>query len=192
MNSIQKIIGFFSKFPTIGPRTAARFAYYLVKLEKKEFNEFIHSLERLRDDVKLCSFCFCPFESEESLCPICSDKTRSRESLCVVEKEQDLLSIEKTKKYRGLYFILGGNINLKKENGARINELKERIEKMKFKEIILAINPTPEGETTTLFLEREIEKYKIKTSRLGRGLPVGGEMEYADEETLSSAFEGRK
>ncbi|MDP2910148.1 MAG: recombination mediator RecR [bacterium] len=189
--TIQNLINIFSKFPTVGPRTAARFVYYLIKLPQSDFNEFITALNNLRKNVKICPSCFNP--SEEEVCPVCQDKTRETSLLCVIEKEADLASIEKTKKYRGLYFILGGAINLKKnKEGIRINELKERIKKGDFKEIIIAINPTPEGEATSLFLERELKPYNIKITRLGRGLPIGGELEYADEETLTSAIDGRK
>ncbi len=193
--SIQKLIDLFSKFPTIGPRTAARFIFYLIKLPQEKFDELLDSLTNLRKSIKVCSSCFNPFEeSEETLCPICRDNSRDKTLLCVVEKETDLISIENIKKYNGLYFILGGTIGLKKDDKKkiRIGELKERIKNNGFKEIIIAINPTTEGEATALYLERELKPLGIKITRLGRGLPVGGELEYADEETLGSAFEGRK
>ncbi len=191
MQSIQKLINIFSKFPTVGPRTAARFVFYLIKLSPAELDELSAGLEDLRKNIRLCSSCFNP--AEQGICPICQDKARDSSLLCIVEKETDLDSIEKTKKYKGLYFILGGTINLKKTKEAiRINELKEKIKSGNFKEIIIAINPTAEGESTSLFLERELKEFNLKITRLGRGLPIGGELEYADEETLSSAFEGRK
>jgi recombination protein RecR len=190
MQSIQKLINIFSKFPTVGPRTAARFVFYLIKLSPVELDELSAGLDDLKN-IKLCSSCFNP--SEQNTCPICQDKGRDQSLLCVVEKETDLDSIEKTKKYHGLYFILGGTINLKKTKEAiRINELKQKIKNCSFKEIIIAINPTAEGESTTLFLERELKEFNIKLTKLGRGLPIGGELEYADDETLSSAFDGRK
>jgi len=201
--SIQKLIDQFSKFPTVGPRTAARFVFYLMKAKKEEVEELIKSLNNLKKIVKLCSFCFNPFEGEENLCQICSDPSRDRTILCLLEKESDLVSLEKTKKYKGLYFILGGVIStLKKEEikKLRIKELIERIKKPEkfgildasFKEIVLAINPTTEGEATALYLERIFKPLRLKITRLGRGLPVGAELEYADEETLGSALEGRK
>lgn len=198
---IQKLIDLFSKFPTIGPRTAGRFVFYLIKLPKEEFNQFIETLKNLKESVRNCSFCFNPFEtiSEEKFCPICRDNSRDKSLLCLVEKEQDLLSIEKTKKYKGLYFILGGTINSLKEEDIkklRINDLEERLKNnSSFKEIIIAVNPTTEGEATALYLIRKLKSIlspEIKITRLGKGLPVGGELEYADEETLESAFEGRK
>ena len=208
--TIQKLIDKFSQFPTVGPRTAARFVLYLIKLPPKDFKEFIKALLDLKKEVKICSFCFKPFEESHTpqkknskLCEICQDPGRDRTLLCVVEKETDLISLEKTKKYKGLYFVLGGVISrLKKENfhNLRVKELKERVKNpqkfglldAKFKEILIATNPTTEGETTRLYLERVLRPLNKKITSLGRGLPIGGELEYADEETLSSALEGRR
>ena len=194
--SVKKLIDLFSKFPAVGPRTASRFVFYLLRLSKEEIEELINSISNLKKTVKICSFCFNPFEGEEEFCPICSNPSRDRTLLCIVEKETDLLSIEKTKKYRGLYFILGGTVSrLKKADieKLRTKELEERVKNHpEIKEIIIAINPTVQGEATALYLERLLKPFHKKITRLGRGLPVGGELEYADEETLSSALEGRK
>ena len=194
--SIQKLIELFSKFPTVGPRTASRFVFYLIKLDQEKFDELLSSVTDLRKAIKICSSCFNPFETldDANLCPICRDNSRDKSLLCIIEKEIDLISIEKTKKYKGLYFILGGTISLKKTDSKKIRteELKEKIKNDNFQEIIIATNPTTEGEATTLFIERELKPFNIKITRLGRGLPTGAELEYADEETLSSAFEGRK
>ncbi|HJN62074.1 MAG TPA: recombination mediator RecR [Candidatus Parcubacteria bacterium] len=201
---IEKLIERFSKFPTIGPRTAARFVFYLMSLSQKEVEELTELIMDFKKSIKFCNFCFNPFEGKEDLCHICKNpKNANNNLLCIVEKEQDLIAIEKTKKYSGLYFILGGTISkLEPKNlkSLRIEELKERIKNPQkfrvanenFKEIILALNPTTEGEATALYLERELKSLRLKITRLGRGLPTGGELEYADEETLSSAFEGRK
>lgn len=212
---IQKLIDLFSKFPTVGPRTAARFGFYLIKLPQEKFDDLLDSITDLRKAIKICSFCFNPFDAatssaqvasttpEETLCPICRNTSRDKTLLCIVEKETDLISIEKTKKYNGLYFIFGGTVAaLKKKDieKLRIEELKERIKNpekfdiqgIDLKEIIIATNPTTEGEATALLIKRELKPFNIKITRLGRGLPVGGELEYADEETLGSAFEGRK
>ncbi len=193
--SIQKLIDLFSKFPTVGPRTATRFVFYLLKLSKEEIEELISTISKIREKVKLCKSCFLPFENEGEFCQICSNASRDKTLLCIVEKESDLLSIENTKKYKGLYFILGGTISTLKKQRAkelRKDKLLSRVKSSEFKEIIIAINPTTEGETTALYLERLLKPLGKKITRLGRGLPVGGELEYADEETLGSALEGRK
>lgn len=204
--SIQKLIDIFSRFPTVGPRTAARFVFYLMQLSEQEIKEILDSISNLKKTIKVCSFCFNPFQAadtEENLCPICQNKTRNRNLLCLVEKETDLIILEKTKKYNGLYFILGGTVSkLKKDDikKLRADELVERIKNPErkglsgadFQEIIIAFNPTTEGEATALYLERLLKPLGKKMTRLGRGLPIGGELEYADEETLSSALESRK
>jgi len=204
--SIQKLIDLFSKFPTVGPRTASRFVFYLLGKSKEEVDKLVVAILDLKKNVKLCKLCFNPFEpsfvkpsggkGEGELCEICSNPARDKSLLCIIEKETDLLVIEKTKKYKGLYFILGGTVSrLKKADieKLRTKELEERVKNHpEIKEIIIATNPTTEGEATTLYLERLLKPLNIKITRLGRGLPVGGELEYADEETLGSALEGRK
>ena len=194
--TIQKLIDLFSKFPTVGPRVASRFVFYLMGKKEEEVNELLAAISSLKRNVKLCSFCFNPFEGESELCPICSDPRRDKSLLCIISNETDLSAIEKTKKYNGLYFILGGTVSaLKKADieKLRIKELEELVKNHpEIKEIILAINPTTEGEATALYLERLLKPLGKKITRLGRGLPVGAELEYADEETLSSALEGRK
>jgi recombination protein RecR len=198
MLSKQKLIELFSKFPTIGPRTASRFVYYLIKLPREDFDNLLTAMKKLREDTRICSFCFNPYEKSDNdspLCPICRNPSKDKTILCVVEKENDLLSIEKTNKYNGLYFILGGVLSGLSENDIkkiRIEQLEKRIKDADFKEIIIATNPTQEGETTALYLQRRLKPANIKITRLGRGLPIGGELEYADEQTLESALEGRK
>lgn len=194
--SIQKLMDLFSKFPTVGPRTASRFVFYLIQKPKEEIDEIINAISNLKRDIKVCASCFKPFENEGEICEICSNPDRNKTLLCIVEKEIDLETIEKTKKYQGLYFILGGTISTLKKTDVekiRTEELEEKIKnRPEIREIIIALNPTAEGETTALYLERILKPLDKKTSRLGRGLPVGGELEYADEETLKAAFEGRK
>ncbi|PIP23960.1 MAG: recombination protein RecR [Candidatus Nealsonbacteria bacterium CG_4_10_14_0_2_um_filter_38_17] len=201
--SIQKLIDLFSKFPTVGPRAASRFVFYLLGASNDEIEELAKTILNLKNSVKICRFCFKPFESDKELCEICSNNARDKKLFCIVANETDLVAIEKTKKYKGLYFILGGTVSkLKKEDieGLRIAELIARIKdpaefgitNAEFNEIIIATNPTADGETTALYLERVLKPLNKKITRLGRGLPVGGELEYADEETLSSALEGRK
>lgn len=201
--SIQKLIDIFGKFPTVGQRTAARFVFYLIKLKKEEIDEFTAAILMIEKKVKFCSFCFKPFESfdaiqdnpSDELCEICQNPQRDKSLLCVVEKETDVMPIEKTQKYKGRYFVLGGTVSkLRKEDmdKLRTNELKERIKNSPIEEIIVATDQTTEGEATALYLERVLNPLNIKITRLGRGLPVGGELEYADKETLGSALESRK
>ncbi len=197
--TIQKLIDLFSKFPTVGPRTAARFVFYLINLPKEKIDELLTAIGELKNKIKICPLCFKTFESEGEICQICADPRRDKTTLCIVEKEVDLEAIEKTGKFKGLYFVLGGTIGgfekeeKKKKIEERTEKLKGRIEKNnEIKEIILALNPTTEGQRTTLWLERKLKVFNIKITQLGRGLPVGGELEYADEETLSSALESRK
>ena len=195
-SSIQKLIDLFSEFPTVGPRTASRFVFYLMRLSKDEVQDLMIAISKLRDAVKICRSCFNPFEGEGELCPICSNPSRDKSLLCIVTTETDLTTIEKTKKYKGLYFILGGTVSTLKKSDLeklRTKELADLIKtRSEIKEIILAMNANSESEATSLYLERFLKPFNKKITRLGRGLPVGGELEYADEETLKAAFEGRK
>src|SRR3989344_4923924 len=179
MDSIKKLAELFTKFPTVGKRTAGRFVYYLIKQPKEETDEFINVIQELKNRIKLCQFCFNPFETNENqvsanLCPICSDTRRDKNLLCIVEKEMDLEDTEKI-------------------NGLRLEELKQRVEN-KFSEIIVALNPTQEGKATSVLIERALKEinYSGKITHLAKGIPAGGELEYADEETLESALSGRK
>jgi len=194
--TIQKLVDLFSKFPTVGPRTASRFVFYLMGLEKEEIDELLESVNNLKKNIKICSYCYNLFEGVNDLCPICSNPSRDKSLLCIVATETDLTTIEKIKKYTGRYFILGGTISTLKRADVeklRIKKLEERIKKYpEIEEIIIAINPTPDGEATALYLERLLKRLNKKTTRLGRGLPMGAELEYADEETLKSALESRK
>jgi len=197
--TIQKLIEHFSKFPTVGRRTAERFVFYLMKTPKPEVKELINSIAEVKNKVKICSSCFKSFEGEQELCSICSDTRRDKKVICIVEKEVDLESIEKTRKFKGTYLILGGTfLSVEKEKNKkvieqRIKKLIERIKKQpELKEVVLAINQTPAGNNTCLWIQRKLKPLNIKTTHLGCGLPVGGELEYADGETISSAFESRK
>ena len=192
--SIQRLIEAFLKLPSVGLRTATRFAFYVVKAPRNEVRELVEAIAETRRETKLCSLCFNPFESrEKSHCEICSDPKRDKKTLCIVEKESDLVAIEQAKAYKGLFFILGGTLSPLRKGGIRVKELRERIGgDGKFNEIIIATNFTSEGETTALYLERILKSCGARVTRLARGLPKGGELEYVDEETISSALEGRK
>ena len=194
---IEEAVEIFSKFPTIGERTATRFSLYLLSLPKEKAEKICKSILNLKTEIKLCSFCFNPFapKKDEKLCQICQNKKRDKTLLCIVEKETDLWQIEKIGEYFGLYFILGGRMDFLKENSIgklRVEELKKRMLDLKPSEIILAINPTSNGILTMNYLTRILKSNKIKITRLGLGLPTGGEIEYADNETIKKALEGRK
>ncbi len=191
--SIEKLIKIFCRFPAIGPRTATRFAFYCLNSSPQEIDEFIAALKEVKEKVNLCKSCFRSVESGPDTCAICSNPKRNKDMLCVVEKETDLISIEKTGEYNGLYFILGGTVSpLRREDlkQIRAEELKRRVEGVK--EVIIATNQNTEGEATAIFITRILNSLGIKTTRLGRGLSTGSELEYADEETLSFALRGRK
>jgi len=197
--SIQKLIDIFLNFPTVGARTATRFAFHLANQDKKEAKKLIEAIVEVKSKIKTCSSCFNIFQSsqENNLCSICSNQSRNKSILCLVEKETDLETIEQTKKYQGLYFVLGGTLSpLRKESIKKIRakELVDKIKESKdsLKEIIIACNFTPQGETTALYLERLIKPLDVKTTRLAKGLPTGSELEYIDEDTLSSALESRR
>jgi len=209
MDSFRKLINIFSDFPTIGKRTAQRFVFYLMKLPQEKIDELTLSIQELKSKIRFCSFCFNPFEingETNNLCEVCRNVMRDKSLLCIVEKEEDLISIEKTKKYKGLYFILGGTVATLKKNNIeelRTKELEQRLKTPKnfgvdahFNEIIIATNPTPEGRMTAILVEKKLREtfadIQMKITHLGLGLPVGGELEYADEETLESAFNNRK
>lgn len=208
---IQKLIDLFSKFPTIGNRTATRFVFYLIKQPKEQIDELIFAIQNLRKNIKCCSFCLNPFEAngeKDNLCEICRNPGRDKSLLCIVEKENDLIAIENAKKYKGLYLIAGeASEILKKENAKtiKIEEFKERVknsykyflpDKVVLSEIIIAINPTAEGKIVSAMIEKTLKEIylspALKITHLAKGIPVGGELEYADEETLESAFSGRK
>ena len=199
----------FSQFPGVGPKTAARFVFYLLENGNAEAEELSQTIAALKKSLKRCNFCFKWFEGQSNICEICSNGARNKNLLCIIEKQTDLVSIEKNKIYKGLYFILGGTVNNLKQDDIeklRIQELLQRIKNPEkfgvsgadFKEIIIAVNPTIDGEATALFLERKLKKNLPageagkKITRLARGLPTGGELEYADKETILSAFKGRK
>lgn len=196
--SIKRLVELFSRFPTVGPRTASRFVFYLLKKPQAEIDEFLKAVGDVREKTGVCKECFNIYAKngdQQGLCSICKDSARDATLLCVVEKESDLEVIERTKTFHGLYFVLGGTLErLRKEDIAklRIKEFVNRISQGKIQEIILALNPTTEGEATMLYLERTLKPSGVKSTRLARGIPMGGEVEYADEETLRQALEGRR
>lgn len=199
---IQNLIDEFAKLPSIGPRQAARFVFHLLSQPKEEIEKFAKKLFVLKK-VNYCQFCNRATE-DEKLCNICKDKNRDRGTICLIEKDTDIEIIEKTKRYNGIYCVIG--IEDEKKQLARLKKLIERIKKApsrssgqvkKLKEIIIATDATTEGETIALYAARQLEELKkkypeLKITRLGRGLSTGSELEYMDEDTLTNALLGRK
>jgi recombination protein RecR len=197
-NSIKKFIEIFSKMPSIGQRQATRLAFYLARKNDLSKN-IIAAFQSIAEDLKICEQCFLPFEKNgNNLCLICSDQKRNQSIICLVEKEIDAFSIEKTKAFTGTYHILGKLIDpsdQKSYDALNMTILEERIKKLPEKiaeEIIIAVNPTTEGDLTAMYLERRLKDLTKKITRLGRGIPTGGELEFADNETISGAFDSRK
>ena len=191
--SVQKLIDEFARLPGIGPRSASRLTFYLLRSTDNQAGELAAALGELKERTRLCSVCF--NITEDDPCPICDDDARDARLLCVVEEPLDVLAIERSRAFSGRYHVLHGAISPVEGIGPedlRINELVERVEKGDFTEIILATNPTLEGESTALYLQRRLSDRDVRLTRLARGLPVGGDLEYTDEITLGRAFEGRQ
>jgi len=193
---IKKFVDAFSKLPSIGPRQATRLGFYIAGLGKERIKIFTDAIAGLAN-LNKCSRCFRTYANQGDFCSICSDSTRSKNLIAIVEKETDLLSIEKTKQFNGWYLILGElhkSGELEPEQKRRINSLKEFIKNTlggKAEEIILAINPTVYGDLNSSLLKKELEPLAQKITRLGRGIPTGGEIEFADEDTLGQSLERR-
>ena len=189
--AIQSLIEKLSGFPSVGPKTAERYVFYLLKQPAEKLNALATALTELQEKTTICHLCQAIAETDP--CPICSDANRRGDVLCVVENTQDLLSIEATKQFDGRYFVLGGLINTisdVKPDDLNIDKLVKRLKTEKISEIILALNFTLEGETTALYLNK-ILKDHLKITRLAKGLPAGSDLEYADELTLGSALKNR-
>lgn len=171
---------------------AERLVLHLFKQDQEKLDDFANTLKELKSKISFCSECF--NISENGLCSICQDKKRDRSLICAVEEPLDVIAIEKTRLMRGLYHVIGGTISapVDKINDLKIKELINRLKKDEIREVMIATNPTTDGEATALYLARLIRPLNIKITRLARGLPTGGDIEYADEATLCGAIEGRK
>jgi recombination protein RecR len=191
--SVKNLLEQFNRLPGVGPKTALRYCFYLLKRPKDELAQFSEAIISVKNSISECSTCF--GLSESAVCEICSDPRRDKTQICAVATEEDRAAIENTREFKGVYHILGGLINpLEGITPAhlKIRELEVRIVANKPQEIILAFNSTIEGETTILYLTNLLKSYNIKISRLARGLPVGSELEYADEITLTDALKERR
>jgi len=191
--SIATLIEHFQKFPSVGPKSAQRMAFYLLRMPQVEVEKFAQSMIDAKANTKTCEICF--NLSSSSPCDICSSSQRDKSIICVVSETKDLIAIEKTNEYKGLYHVLQGLISPMDGIGAddiRIKELLSRLTNEEVKEVILALSPSVEGEATSLYLNKLIKPFGIKISRIAFGLPVGADLEYADEITIARAIEGRR
>ena len=191
--AIQRLIDAFSKLPGIGPKCAQRIAFYILGSDEREAADLADAIAEVKAKVKFCEVCgnVC----ETSPCPICMDPRRDHSMICVVEEPKDVMSIERTREYHGLYHVLGGAINPMANvgpNDLNIAKLLERLGDGSVTEVILALDPNIEGEATTTYLSRLLSQVGIKVTRLASGLPVGSDLEYADEITLGRALSGRR
>ncbi|HCM45860.1 MAG: Recombination protein RecR [Parcubacteria group bacterium GW2011_GWE1_43_8] len=192
-HALEQLIREFTKLPGIGPKTAERLVYYLLKQPKEELVSMADSLRQAKDEVVICRQCF--RFADQDPCPICADKRRDKSLLCVVAESQNIPVIEKTGAFAGHYHVLGGLISPLEgitPDKLKIGELEQRLKTNGVKEVILALNPDLDGETTSLYLAKLIKPIGIKVTRLARGLPMGADLEYADEVTLENAILGRK
>jgi len=195
--SIQNLITQLSKLPDIGPRAAARLVFYFLNQKQEDLDELSLLIKSLKTKIHLCQQCFNIADTNNNLCFVCQNSKRSKEMICIVEGVLNIPPIEKTRRYQGLYHVLGGVISPPNGIGPsnlRISELISRIKASQpaTREVIFALSPTTEGDTTILYTERLLQPLKIKTSRLARGLSFGSDLQYADENTLINAFLGRK
>lgn len=189
---IQDLIDQLGVLPGIGPKSAQRIAFYLLDAPADDVNALADTIKRVKAEARFCSVCF--NVSSEETCRICRDPRRDRSSICVVEESKDVPAIERTREFRGLYHVLGGSISPIDGRGPadlRIRELLTRLADGVVTEVILATDPNLEGEATATYLTRLLVPMEIRVSRLASGLPVGGDLEYADEVTLGRAFSGR-
>ena len=191
--SIATLIEHFQKFPSVGPKSAQRMAFYMLRMPESEVQKFAQAVLDAKRNTRTCEVCF--NLSSSSPCEICQNPKRDRSIICVVSETKDLIAIEKTNEFKGLYHVLQGLISPMDGIGAddiRIKELLNRLTSDEVKEVILALPPSVEGEATSLYLSKLIKPFGIKISRIAFGLPVGADLEYADEITIAKAIEGRR
>ncbi len=192
-NYINRLIEELSSLPSIGPKSAQRLAFYIIGMSQEKAESLANAIIEAKKNIKYCSVC-CNL-SDEDICPVCANPKRDHSTIMVVEDPRDMAAYEKTKEFKGVYHVLHGAISPMTgvgPNDIRIKELLERIQKEPVNEIIIATNPNVEGEATAMYLNRLIKPLGIKVSRIANGVPVGGDLEYVDEVTLSRALEGRR
>ena len=190
---VQELIDELGRLPGVGPKSAQRIAFHIIQTESFDVTRLAHVLQTVRDRVKFCEIC--GNVGEQEICQICSDARRSQAVICVVEEPKDVVAIERTREFKGLYHVLGGALNPMNGVGPdqlRIQGLLSRLQDATVEEVIIATDPNVEGEATATYLIRTLQPLGIQVSRLASGLPVGGDLEFADEMTLGRAFEGRR
>ncbi len=190
---MQAMIDALSRLPGVGPKSAQRIAFHLLKTDREEVSRLTRAIDEARDSVRFCERCF--NFSESAVCHICTDERRDGTALCVVEESRDVVALEKTGQFRGRYHVLLGAINPLEGVGPehlKVRELLLRLEPESITEVILCLNPNTEGDVTTMYLARLLKPLGVKVTQLAMGLPVGGDLEYADEVTLGRALAGRR
>jgi len=190
---IARLIAELNRLPGIGPKSAQRLTYHLLNIPDEEVKSLAEAILSLREKVELCSVCF--NIADRNPCPICQDKERDHSTICVVEKASDIIPLERTGKYKGLYHVLHGTVSPAQGTGPqelKVKELLYRLQDDSITEVILATNLTIEGEATAMYLRQMIHPSGVHTSRLARGLPFGSDLDYADDMTLGQALEGRQ
>ncbi len=193
IKSVENLINEFRKLPGIGPKSAKRIVFFLLKLSHSDIVKFSRNLIEMKEKVKFCSQCYSL--TEEDICHICRDQSRDRKKICIVEEVSDVIIIEKTGEYKGLYHILGGLLSPIENVGPdeiRVPRLLERVKASDIEEVIIALNPTVEGESTAMYLKKILAPFGVKVTKLASGLPVGGDLEYADEITIGRAISDRR
>ncbi|HVN56092.1 MAG TPA: recombination mediator RecR [Anaerolineaceae bacterium] len=192
---VQNLVNAFARLPGIGPKTASRLAFYLLRAPEDISSQLAEALTGLKTGTSLCTICYNITRAGNAICEICSDPRRDESSICVVEDPLDVLALERTDAFQGRYAVLHGVLSPIEGIGPedlRIRPLIERVKSGKVKEVILATNPSMEGDATALYLRQQIQPLGVRVTRLARGLPVGGDLEYADQSTLLRALSGRQ
>lgn len=190
--SIQNLIDQFRNLPTVGPKTAERYVFYLLKQNPSALTSFSEAIKNLKDDIVVCKKCFAVMESDP--CSICSNKERDNKTICVVANTRELMSIESSREYNGVYHVLGGTLNAidgVRPDDLTIKVLLSKIVRSNIEEVILALNPDMNGETTSMYLTKLLKSHNVKITRIAKGLPMGANLEYADELTLANALKYR-
>lgn len=193
LKSLEKLIDEFNRLPGVGRKSATRIAFHILNLSNQDVIKFANALIEAKQNIKKCEIC--GDLSEKEICPICDDEFRDKEVLCIVEDSRDVISLEKTGRFKGKYHILGGKLAPLKgitPDKLNIESLLKRVAKDNIKEVIIAINPDLEGETTTLYLCRLLKNFNLKITRIASGIPIGGNIEHADSATISRALDARQ